>query len=72
MYRRQREAEEARLAAERARVPEKIEEKEAVATIKEAEHDGDSDDGSVAAAPPTQSVTNSLGQEIGKNLNVSA
>ena len=34
--------------------------------------DGDSDDGSVAAAPPTQSVTNSLGQEIGKNLNVSA
>ncbi len=52
--------------------PSSAESSAASSAVKEAEHDGDSDDGPVAAAPPTQSVTNSLGQEIGKNLNVSA
>jgi hypothetical protein len=47
---RQREAEEARLAAERARVAEKIVEKEAVATIKEAEHDAAKVEATVTAA----------------------
>jgi hypothetical protein len=45
---------------------------EPTAAGRDVTNDGDSDDAAPAAAASTQPTVNTLGQEIGKHLNVTA
>jgi hypothetical protein len=45
---------------------------EATNAGKDVRNDGDTDDAAASAPPPPQPTTNNMGQQIGKNLNVSA